>query len=41
MPPLPQRITYRVAIDREAGAFAAVVQAVEDRGAEVVETQTT
>src|SRR6056297_3019114 len=41
MPPLPQRITYRVAIDRGAGAFAAVVQAVEDRGAEVVGTQTT
>ncbi|MFP4149493.1 MAG: NAD-dependent malic enzyme [Nitriliruptoraceae bacterium] len=40
MPPLPQRITYRVAIDRGAGAFAAVVQAIEDRGAEVVGTRT-
>ena len=41
MPPLPQRITYRVAVDRAAGAFAAVVAAIEARGAELVGTDTT
>jgi malate dehydrogenase (oxaloacetate-decarboxylating) len=41
MPPLPQRITYRVAVDRSPGALAAVVAAIEERGAELVGSATT
>ncbi len=41
MPPLPLRITYRVALDRSPGALVAVVAAIEERGAELVGSTTT
>jgi len=41
VPPLPLRITYRVALDRSPGALVAVVAAIEERGAELVGSTTT
>ncbi|MFP4634846.1 MAG: NAD-dependent malic enzyme [Nitriliruptoraceae bacterium] len=41
MPPLPQRITYRLAVEKAPGKLGDVVAAIEAQGAEVVATQRT
>jgi len=41
VPPLPLRITYRVAVDRSPGVLVAAVAAIEERGAELVGSTTT
>ena len=38
MPPLPQRITYRIAVEKSPGMLGRVTDAIEDLGAEVVDT---
>jgi len=40
-PPLPHRITYRVALEKAAGKFAELSRAVDDLGAELIATQRT
>ncbi len=41
MPPLPQRITYRLAVEQLPGKLAEVARAIEEQGAEVVGTDRT
>ncbi len=41
MPPLPQRITYRVAMEKLPGRLGALVTAIDEGGGEVVATETT
>ncbi len=41
MPPLPQRITYRVAVEKSPGMLGAMVTAIDRSGAEVVATART
>jgi malate dehydrogenase (oxaloacetate-decarboxylating) len=41
VPPLPQRITYRVAVERTPGKLGAVAGAIEEHGADLVATERT